>query len=111
MTRFEAKIEEQLKLFEGPEDVPQDGGPGNMQPKGVPAPAPTGDQTTPSPDETPAAPVTSQGKVFLIDLALKALAVDPNTINQYDKAVFNQAVTPQNAEDVLKKIQNIIEGL
>jgi len=76
-------------------------------------PQPGADSALPqgAPSASPQAPqpLTSEGKVFLIDLIKRALAISPDNISQQDKAVFNEKLTTENADTVLKKLQNIIE--
>ena len=60
-------------------------------------------------EAAPPAPVTSEGKKFLVELALKALAVDPDTLTSADKALFSTQITTDNADQVLKQIQTIVD--
>lgn len=57
----------------------------------------------------PTADVTSEGKKFLVELALKALSVNPNNITSTDKEIFNTEVTTDNADEVLKRIQSLVD--
>ena len=84
----------------------------------APEPSPSGIdevQQNPSPDEqgqtAPDEPekLTPEGKRFLIEIALKALSIDPATLTEQDKAIFGQEVTSHNADDVLNQIQQIVE--
>jgi len=84
-------------------EVPQNGnqqtGPTSVQPQ------------TPAPQEVkePQADLTSEGKKFLVELALKALAIDPDNITATDKALFGQEVTTENADIILQRIQSIVD--
>jgi hypothetical protein len=91
-----------------------------LQPPGQPqqtaAPAPQeGPQSvqpqTPAPQEVkePTADVTSEGKKFLVELALKALAVDPDNITATEKEIFNTEITTENADQILSRIQGIVD--
>jgi len=75
-----------------------------------------GDQTmapaaAPAAPEQEAQPMTPEGKVFLVELALKALAVDSSTISEQDKAIFETHVTKDNADQVADRIRQLVEGL
>lgn len=81
-------------------------------PAPVPAQGPQSVQPqTPAPQEVkePQADVTSEGKKFLVELALKALSVDPDHITETDKDIFNTPITTDNADDMLKRIQSIVD--
>jgi len=78
----------------------------------APAPAPTAAPAPAAPaPEQEAQPMTPEGKVFLVELALKALAVDSSTISEQDKAIFETHVTKDNADQVADRIRQIVEGL
>lgn len=62
------------------------------------------------PDTPAPAQLTSEGKRFMIELALKALAFDPHNMADADKGIFDEEVTAENGEDILKRIQNITAG-
>ncbi len=88
---------------------------GTTQTVGAPS-----DPQTPMPDipaqENPAlapevAKVSTEGRRFLVDLALKALSFDPNQIPDSEKAIFDQDVTIQNADQILKQIRSILSGV
>jgi len=66
---------------------------------------------TPAPAEVkqPAEAVTTEGKKFLVELALKALSVDPDNITATDKDIFNTEITVENADDMLQRIQAIVD--
>lgn len=53
-------------------------------------------------------PLTTEGKRFMIELALKALAYNPDHIAEPEKDIFSNEVTPENAEEILEKIQRIV---
>jgi urease accessory protein UreE len=65
----------------------------------------------PSPEEVqePTADVTSEGKKFLVELARQALAVDPDMIPATEKELFNIEITNENAEEILKRIQSMVD--
>lgn len=75
----------------------------NQPEQAAAAPAPT---EAPEPEQKP---LTVEGKRFLIELTLKALAIDPSTLAESEKAIFNQQVTAENAEQVLNQLQGIID--
>lgn len=63
----------------------------------------------PTPDAPEAVqPMTPEGKVFLIDLARKALAFDPHQLPEFDRDVLGDPVTAESADGVLKDIQRIL---
>jgi len=53
--------------------------------------------------------VSPQGKVMLIDLALKTLSIDPNDISAPEKGIFDQHVNPQNADEIGEQLRAIIQ--
>lgn len=59
--------------------------------------------------QEPKQDITSEGKKFLVELILKALSVDPDNIPATEKSIFNTEVTTSNAEEVLKKLQYIVD--
>lgn len=59
--------------------------------------------------QEPKQDITSEGKKFLVELILKALSVDPDNIPATEKSIFNTDVTTSNAEEVLKKLQYIVD--
>lgn len=78
-------------------------------PPGGPEQAPgTGVEPKPIGQEKQAV-LAPQGKVMLVDMALKALSIDPNDISQPEKAVFNQDVSPENAEEIASQVRSIIQ--
>lgn len=87
---------------------------GNQAPQ-QPPPAAQGPKSvqpqTPAPQEIkePTQDVTSEGKKFLVELALKALAVDPDNITASEKEIFNTQVTRENADALLKRIQSVVD--
>lgn len=80
------------------------------------APAPEGedpnvapqDSKLPAPGSTINAPLTPEGKVYLIDLCRRALAFDPKQVGEFDKDVISNPVTPENADKTLQDIQRIV---
>ena len=68
--------------------------------------APTQQAPVPAPEEPK--PLTSEGARYLTELALKALAFDPNNLPDTDKDIFTQDVTQENAQDLLERIQQIV---
>jgi hypothetical protein len=119
MKRFDSLIKETMGLLDeaDPNLDPALGGV-PPDPTGIPADPgmdagapPTGappEEPEPEPEVTKLAP---EGKRFLAELALKALAFDPGTLNDHDKAVFESEVTPENTEEVLTRIRGIIGGM
>jgi hypothetical protein len=77
----------------------------------APAAAPAAPAAAPAAPEQEAQPMTPEGKVFLVELALKALAVDSSTISEQDKAIFETHVTKDNADQVADRIRQLVEGL
>lgn len=65
----------------------------------------------PAPQEVkePQADVTSEGKKFLVQLAVQALGVDPDNLSATDKDIFTTEVTVQNADEMLKRLQSIVD--
>ena len=59
--------------------------------------------------EEPQPDVTSEGKKFMIELALKALAIDPDSIPASDKDIFNNTITGENADLILQRLQNLVD--
>ena len=87
--------------------IPQNGGPvqPGAQPATAPAPAPE------PPPEEPQEPekITPEGKLFLVDLIRKALAISPDSLSPEEKAVFaDSEIQSGNIEDILSKLQQII---
>lgn len=100
-----------ILLEQEQQSIPQTGGP--VQP-GPPvlepvAPAPVPEEPPP-PEELPQPEkLTSEGKMFLIDLIRKALAISPESLTPEEKGVFSAAeIQADNAEDTLSKLQQII---
>jgi len=112
MSKFNKKINEIYYgiLGEAGEQpgLDQTGGP--QQDPNAPAPAPA-PAAAPAPAPEEPQPMTPEGKKFLVELALKCLAVNPDTISQADKAIFDTHVTTSNADEVEKRIKDIVEGL
>jgi hypothetical protein len=109
MSKFNQKLNEvYFKLLEAdaPTAMPQDGGP--TDPNAAPATPAAPTAPAPAPEEPQQ--MTPEGKVFLVELALKALAVDSSTISEQDKAIFETKVTKDNAEQVAQRIREIVEG-
>lgn len=80
--------------------------------QGAPAPQQQVQPQVPSPQEQaaePTADVTSEGKKFLIELARQALAVDPDNIPATEKDIFNIEITAENAEQILQRIQTVVD--
>jgi hypothetical protein len=83
-----------------PAAMPQDGGATVPAPDAASAPAPV---------EAPV--LSSEGKKFLVELALKALSVNPDQLSESDKAIFETQVTTENADQIAERIRNLVEGL
>ena len=111
MSRFNQRLNEfYYNLLEADAPQPglnQDGG-AQGAPNVAAAPAPAAPAPAPAPEPQQ---MTPEGKVFLIELALKSLAVDPSTISEQDKAIFETHVTKDNADQVADRIKQIVEGL
>ncbi len=87
--------------------IPQNGGP--VQPDQE---EPAAQNSEPAPEQEPVAepqPITPEGKVFLIDLIRKALAISPDSLTPEEKGIFNDPeIQSDNAEDILTKLQQIV---
>ena len=59
--------------------------------------------------EEPQPDVTSEGKKFLVELAVRALSVDTANLPASEKDIFNTPVTTKNADEILKRVQSIID--
>jgi hypothetical protein len=116
MNRFDELVRRTTVLLEAdPSDM-------NADPSGIPSSPPQGMQGSPNispqgpsmPDLPPGDPevvkLSSEGRRYLVDLALKALSFDPDDISDPDKGVFDVDVTTENAEKVLKQIRSILSG-
>ena len=66
---------------------------------------PTGAQEEEAEDEG----LTVEAQVHLVQLILKALAVDPSTIPDQEKGIFNTKVNKDNMEEVLDSIMNYLQ--
>lgn len=111
MKLFEQRLQEfYTNLLEAHPSIPQDGGPVVPPPPADTAPAAVPAAPPPAAPEPPK-PLTSEGKRFLVELALKALAVNPDSISPADKAIFETQVTVENADEVANRIAQITEGL
>jgi|688.fasta_scaffold223126_2 hypothetical protein len=116
MKRFNSLVNEvYAKILEQetvPAAIPQTGGPVTPTTAGEQPPAPAPEQ--PAAPEQPVQepkPLTSEGKVFLIDYIRKALAIDPGTLTPDEKAVFNEPeVNSENGEEILNRLQEIINS-
>jgi hypothetical protein len=53
--------------------------------------------------------LTVEGQIHLVQLILKALAVDPSTIPDQEKGIFNTKVNAENMEEVLDSIMNYLQ--
>ena len=102
-----------ITLEQGPPMGPPPGGPmgpppgaggpmppmGGIPPMGGPPPAPPEPKT-----------LTGEGKRFLVEMVVKALSIDPDNLTEPEKAIFEDDITPENAEDVLDTLREIIDG-
>lgn len=91
-------------LTEADLGIPQEGAEGSAIPQVQNAPPPV------EPAAAPAEKLTPEGKRYLIELALKALALDPGSLSEHDKSLFNENVTAENADTILKRIQNLVDA-
>lgn len=73
---------------------------------------PAATPATPAPEQGAQEPqkLTVEGKRYLIEVALKALSLDPNTLSEQDKTIFNEEVTAENADTILQRLQSIIDS-
>ena len=115
MSKFNKKINEfYFNLLEADQQagLNQTGGQqGDQATAAAPAQAPAQAPAPAAPEQQEAQPMTPEGKVFLVELALKALAVDSSTISEQDKSIFETHVTKDNADQVADRIKQIVEGL
>ena len=85
---------------------------GDMDAPAPPAPAmePAAGMPTDAAQLPPEEPkqLTTEGKRFLIEISLKALAFDPAHIADQDRGIFMDEVTSENAESILEKIEAIV---
>jgi hypothetical protein len=94
-----------------PAAIPQTGGPVTPTTTGEQPPLPIPDTPAPEQPAEEPKPLTSEGKVFLIDYIRKALAIDPGTLTPDEKAVFNEPeVNSENGEEILNRLQDIISS-
>lgn len=108
VTEVYARILEQPVV---PPAIPQTGGP--VVPVGAGEQPPVPPLAAPAPEQPQAEPqpLTSAGKVFLIDYVRKALAVDPGTLTADEKAIFNEPeVNAENGDQILNRLQEIIDS-
>jgi len=113
MSKFNQKLNEfYFNLLEADQQPGLDQTGGQQGDQNVAAaPAPAQAQAPATPEQQEAQPMTPEGKVFLVELALKALAVDSSTISEQDKSIFETHVTKDNADQVADRIKQIVEGL
>lgn len=85
------------------------GGPGGAPTPDIPG---VGEPTGPSepPPKPEVKPLTTEGKRYLVELALKALQFDPSHLTASDVSLFDQPVTTENAEEILDQINSILSG-
>lgn len=115
--KFEDVIKEHLsKLDEADPGLDSNLGGAPVPPPGGAAPAgdPSAEQLPELPEEPKeepeVKPLTTEGRRFLVDLALKALAFNPDSMTAADKALFDSEVTTENAEEVLERVQHILDA-
>ena len=116
--RFESLIKEQLTRLneadpnQDPElgGVPQTGAQNTQADISAQDPAQQQPQQQEPPPEEKPKPLTSEGARYLTELALKALAFNPDNLPDADKQIFTQDVTPENAQETLERIQQIVSG-
>lgn len=107
--KFDKLISEQLSRLDeapvqqpaGAQEAPQPNDPAAAS-KLPPSP------TTPDASAAQQTAINPEGKVFLVDLARKALAFDPHQLPEFDREVLGTNVTADNADTVLKDIQRIL---
>lgn len=108
MKKFDNIISRYLKE-EAPMTVPPS--PGGM-------PDATGGQPGIPPENIQAAPpvepettqMTSAGEVMYVMLALECLGIDPENLDQHERAILNTEVTPENAKDIASQIRTIAQA-
>lgn len=86
--------------------------PGGPTAGGFPAdlpPTQPGDMSAVAPAAKPEK-ITSEGKRFMVEMVVKALAFDPQNMSDEDKDIFNQDITPENADEILNRIEQIISA-
>lgn len=115
MKKFQAVVNEvYMRILEQettPAAIPQTGGPVTPSTTGEPPPAPAASAPAPEQPRPEGQPLTSPGKVFLIDYIRKALAVDPGTLTADEKAIFNEPeVNAENGDQILTRLQEIIDS-
>lgn len=96
-----------ILLEQGQQAIPQNGGP--VQP-GEPQAAAPAPEPEPAPEPAPEPEkLTSEGKMFLVDLIRKALAISPDSLSPEEKAVFSEPeIQADNADEILETLQRII---
>ena len=64
-----------------------------------------------APAPTVAAPVSTEGEVFYVDLIKKALFLDLDNVDlsRYDREMIMNDITPENAKDAVEVFNKIIE--
>ena len=99
-----------ILLEQDQQAIPQNGGP--VQPGAAQAaPAAPAPAAPPPAPEPPAEPekITPEGKLFLVDLIRKALAISPDSLSPEEKSVFSDSeIQSDNVEEILNKLQQII---
>lgn len=115
--KFEDVIKEQLTRLDeaDPAMDPNLGGAPVQPPTDPSAMGAQGPEALPELPEEPkeepeVKPLTTEGRRFLVDLALKALAFNPDSMTAADKALFDSEVTTENAEEVLERVQHILDS-
>lgn len=53
--------------------------------------------------------LTVEGKRYLIELIQKALSVDPDNLTAEQKAIFDEEITAENADEMLNQLTALIE--
>lgn len=77
-------------------------------PMAAPAAAPPAVTPVPETPDGPETPDEPALKINLLDLARKALLVDPNSIDQSSKGVLTNTVTQENAAQIEEVLNSIV---
>ena len=111
MSKFDSIILKNLISQTGEpiiENAPPPADPAMQDPAAAP---PVDPAAAAAPVEQPAAPPDEPAiKINMLDLARRALLIDPNTLDQSTKGVLSSTVTPENAgqmEEVISSVTSI----
>lgn len=107
------KVDELLEKVSKAAGITLEQGPPMGPPMGAPmGPPMSGSGMMPPMGPPPAPPepktLTVEGKRFLIEMVVTALGIDPDNLTEPEKAIFEEDVTPENAEDILDTLREIV---